>query len=248
MIRAHVDTPWSQDPDGTYTPALPLDTDFALKGWKDVTGEEWHEFPPGSGNRVKGGNYALATGQAKTNAMDYLTIEIQVEDEQTLIDIDAKDEYFVYFDEDIPAENVQARAAPYRDKNSTPAANTWGQYRSRLARRGYSQAWIDKYVDKREIMWGDHDLNVRSGYLGTDVVIFPEPEVNLPTLADYLQDQGWDAEIDGDRITITDHDQVYEAVQSWLLGCDYSALNNGPLERDICAGVQEQFFCGNGCV
>jgi len=66
----------------------------------------------------------------------------------------------------------------YRDKESIPDASAWGSFRSKMARRGVSQEWIDKYIDKREIMWGDHDHNVRAGYTEQDDVI--EPEVTIP--------------------------------------------------------------------
>ena len=86
MIRANVDTPWAFD-GGRYIPQLAVDPAFAslLKGRTDITGENWHEF---DGQQVKGGNYALASGMPKSGLPDYLTIQIKVEDEQTLIDID----------------------------------------------------------------------------------------------------------------------------------------------------------------
>lgn len=176
MIRAHVDTPWGINPDtGANSPALVWDPAFSamIKGWRDVTGEEFHEYPPGSGTMAKGGCYAQATGLAKSNEMDYMTIEIQVENEADLAAIDAVDDYYVYYGED--EEGVDK----HRGKNTMPDASAWGQFRSKMARRGVSQAWIDKYIDKREIMWGTHDHNVREGYLGTDNVIEPE-EVPSP--------------------------------------------------------------------
>ena len=109
MIRANVDTPWDSGLDGNgeteFYPKLHKDPAFSglIKPWTDQTGKEWHEW---QGEQVKGGNFPKDSPQGiesgKHGDPDYLTIQIKVEDEQTLIDIDdAGNDYWVYWSEEI---------------------------------------------------------------------------------------------------------------------------------------------------
>ena len=177
MIRANIDTPWEtyvQDGETVYGPKLAGDPAFAdlIKPWTDQTGKEWHEWPPGSGTQVKGGNYAKDSPQGiasgKHGDPDYLTIQVKVEDEQTLIDIDnAGTDYWVYWDEVIEEDvDVPVLAiAPYKSKEGLPSASEWGQLRARLAQRGISQAWVNANLGtQRERMRSEHDFNMRHGY------------------------------------------------------------------------------------
>ena len=131
----------------------------------------------------------------------------------------------------------------YRDKSAQPTPNEWGNLRSKFARRGVSQEWIDTYIDKREIMWGSHDHNVRSGYLGTHDVIDPVELVSIVQLAVYLDGQGWEAEPKPGQMSVIDGTETYIVTQVFLQSCDYSSLNNPPLENDLQDGVREQGFC-----
>ena len=63
------------------------------------TGDDEHEWPIGSGLMVQGGNYPKASGNPKSGDPDYLMIEIITTDQALLDDIDAKDEYTVWWDE-----------------------------------------------------------------------------------------------------------------------------------------------------
>ena len=106
MIKANVDTPWEsyiEDGEEVYGPKLARDPAFAdlIKPWTDQTGKEWHEW---GGQQVKGGNYAKdSPGGIKTGKHgdpDYLTIQIKVEHENTLVAIDdAGSDYWVYWSE-----------------------------------------------------------------------------------------------------------------------------------------------------
>ncbi len=252
MIIANVDTPWAVNSDGANVPKLGIDLAFVdlIKGWTDVTGVEGVII---GSRRLYGGNYAKSTGiqpdypagrVGGSGDPDWLTVQIKVENEQTLIDIDAEQEYWVYWDE-IEEEPGATRAAAesYKPKDEEPPANEWGLLRSRLAQRGYSQEWIDSNLGtQRERTRGVHDYDVRQGYL-TD-----QSTVNLVELTQYLIGQGWDA-TGGAVIVIHDSGVTYEVAIAWLLGCDYSSLNNGPLEHDIKLGMQTQGFClGEGQV
>ena len=103
----------------------------------------------------------------KSGDPDYLTIQVAVEDEQTLVDIDsASSDYWVYWSEVIEDEEGPVVAmADYKAKDGLPPQSEWGQLRSRLAQRGISQAWIDANLGtQRERIRSMHDFNMRHGY------------------------------------------------------------------------------------
>ena len=108
MFISHVDTPWHFDGE-SYGPELARDPVHGpnIRGWTDVTGAEWHEWPIGSGTMVKGGNYADgspgASQTGKGGQPDYLTIEIKTETLAAVeaIDNDSSDKFMVLWTEEI---------------------------------------------------------------------------------------------------------------------------------------------------
>jgi len=131
--------------------------------------------------------------------------------------------------------------ANYKERNELPSAAEFGQWRSRLANRGYSQDWITRnFGTGNNKSRGVNDSNGRHGYL-TDQA--PQQVVNLVELAVYLVGQGWEAEPGLNQINVGD----IPVLKAWLMMCDYSSLNDPPLENDLCMGMQAQGLCTGGC-
>lgn len=262
MYRANVDTPWitvAEGGEAVNTAKLPVDPAFSadIKGWRDVTGSEGVEVEPG--RTLYGGNYALVTQILPDYSVgrlggsgdpDFLTIEVQVESEAILQAIDAETDYWVYWDEVVEDQPGPATAAAaWRPKDTEPPANEWGMLRSKLATRGYTQAWVDKYLGtNRNRVRGEHDANIRNGYI-TGQLPAVQGAVTVSTgLTPYLVDQGWRAVFDGLVLIVTINipgpDAKVIISYSELVSCNYSNFEwPNPLKQDICDWMKANNFC-----
>lgn len=259
MSRASVDTPWQTTVEDGNFPQLVQDPAFAslILGWTDVTGAEGVEVEPGK--VLYGGNYAKVTGIQPDYSIgrlggsgdpDWLTIQIifdEVAHPTLLADIDALDEYSVYWDEvDNPPEGARAAQSSYRDKDSKPDAAAWGMFRSKMARRGYTDEFMEQYAPTEAAntwTWGEADLSLRRGYiLGQTATV-----LDLSALAEFLSNEGWVASSDASQVSVEDNGNVILLVISYLMGCDFSDLNNQPLANDLCDAMKAQGFCSGGC-
>lgn len=252
MFIANIDTPWITVIDGDdsfNTPKLPRDPAFEadIKEWSDVTGAEGAEVDVGGGEirHLYGGNYAAVTGIQPDYANgrlggsgdpDWLTIQVKVEDESVLQSIDAQDDYWVYWDE-VEQEGEAARAtAGYKPKDQQPPANEWGELRSKLARRGVPQWWIDLVLGtQRERTRGVHDFNMRQGYVLNQITPGPGAVIvdGWTSLGEYLVLEGWElVSFDLPTATVSNGQDEQSFTVLEVIQCDLDHLTS-PLAQDI---------------
>lgn len=266
MFIISVDTPWVTDLDGAPVGQLVLDSRFTLHGWSDITGKDG-VFIDQVNRTLYGGNYHIDSGiqpgylgspsnpppggydlgrLGGSGNPNWLTLSATVADQATIDAIQADDEYEVWWQEEI-TEGAVAASSTSGGPGELPDAAAFGQMRAKLARRGYADAWIDKFLGtepggrtRLEI-----DQDVRYGYVHGQVPPPGATVVDIDTLTNHLADEGWSVSND-DMILVVNTQQGDRWIITWqeLVTCNYDGMPwSPPLKRDICQWMVGNNYC-----